>query len=127
LQLSGATAPPAGNQVCVNVFAFGSTCKTRLCTPQGVHSRMSNNVIKGEFLEDVTIYPNPNSGNFNVKVIDFKKGATATLYDSTGKKIKDFDLNKGENRIQDEGLAHGNYYIAITVDAKTDVEQLIIK
>lgn len=127
LSLGGATAPPAGNQVCVNVYPLGSTCKTRLCTTQGTHSRMANTVIKGETIEGVSIYPNPNSGNFNIKVIDFKQEATATLYDYSGKKIKDFSLIKGENKIENDGLSHGNYFVVITVDEKTDVKQIIIK
>lgn len=128
LQLTGAP-PPAGNQICVNVFPLGATCITRLCTAQGTHSRMGNpnTVIKGEIIEGITIFPNPNSGNFNIKIVDFKKEATATLYDSNGKKIKEFNLTKGENKIENEELSKGNYYVAVTVDDKTDVKQIIIK
>ncbi len=127
LALSGASAPPAGNQVCVNVFPLGSTCKTRLCTAQGTHSKMASTVIKGESIEGISIYPNPNSGNFNIKVIDFKQEATASLYDYSGKKIKDFNLTKGENQIKNDELAQGNYFVVLSIDGKTDVKQIIIK
>lgn len=127
LALSGVTDPPAGAQVCVEVFPLGSNCKTRVCVAQGVHSRTANSVIKGESIEGLTIYPNPNSGTFNIKIVEFKKEATATLYDYSGKKIKDFNLTKGENRIENDGLAKGNYFMVVTVDEKSNVEQLIIK
>ena len=127
LSLSGATAPPAGNQVCVTVYPLGSTCKTRLCTSQGTHSKMASTVVKGETIDGVSIYPNPNTGNFNIKIADFKKEATATLYDFSGKKIKDFALTKGENKIENEGLVKGTYIVVISVDEKTDVKQIIIK
>jgi hypothetical protein len=127
LSLGGATAPPAGNKVCVTVYPLGSTCKTRLCTSQGTHSRMANTVIKGEAIDGVSIYPNPNSGNFNIKIADFKQEATASLYDFNGKKIKDFTLTKGENKIENDGLAIGTYIVVVSVDEKTDVKQIIIK
>jgi hypothetical protein len=47
LSLSGVTAPPAGNQVCVTVYPLGSTCKTRLCTAQGTHSNVASSVNAG--------------------------------------------------------------------------------
>lgn len=127
LSLSGSTAPPAGNQVCVTVYPLGSTCKTRLCTAQGTHSRTAGTVIKGEFIEGVTIYPNPNSGNFNISVADFKDTATATLYDYNGKKIKDFTLAIGENKIENDGLAQGTYIVVLTIDDQTDVKKILIK
>jgi Secretion system C-terminal sorting domain len=127
LALSGASAPPAGNQVCVTVYPLGSTCKTRLCTAQGSHSRMANTVIKGESIDGFSIYPNPNSGTFNINIADYKQAATATLYDYTGKKIKDFTLTKGENKVENSGLAKGTYIVVVTIDEKTDVKQIIIK
>lgn len=127
LSLSGTVQPPAGAQVCVEVFPLGSTCKTRVCVAQGIHSRTANTIIKGESIDGVSIYPNPNSGTFTINIVDFKKEAIATLYDYSGKKIKDFNLTKGENKIENKGLLQGNYFIAITIDEKTDVKQIIIK
>jgi hypothetical protein len=58
---------------------------------------------------------------------DFKQEATASLYDFNGKKIKDFTLTKGENKIENDGLAIGTYIVVVSVDEKTDVKQIIIK
>ncbi len=127
LALNGTPPPPAGNQICVTVYNQGSTCKTRVCTPQGVFSRPLNTNESVESIEGVSIFPNPNSGNFNITIADFKKEATATLYDFNGKKIQDFTLTKGVNKIENESLAKGTYILFISVDDKTDAKQIIIK
>ncbi len=127
LTLNGTPPPPAGNQVCVTVYSLGSICKTRICSNQGTFSRPLNTNESVESLEGVSIFPNPNSGNFNIKIADFKKEATATLYDFNGKKIQDFNLTKGVNNIENESLAKGTYILFISVDDKTDAKQIIIK
>jgi hypothetical protein len=127
LTLNGTTPPPAGNQVCVTVYSLGSTCKTRICTNQGTFSRPLNTNESVESIEGVSIFPNPNSGNFNIKIADFKKEATATLYDFNGKKIQDYTLTKGVNNIENESLAKGTYILFISVDDKTEAKQIVIK
>ncbi len=128
LILNNPTPPPAGNQVCVTVFSsLNSTCRTRLCTTQGLYSRPLNTNESVESIEGVSIFPNPNSGNFNIKIADFKKEATATLYDFNGKKIQDFTLTKGVNNIENESLAKGTYILFISVDDKTEAKQIVIK
>jgi hypothetical protein len=114
--------------VCVTVYSLGSTCKTRICINQeGTYSRPLNTNESVESIEGVSIFPNPNSGNFNIKIADFKKEATATLYDSNGKKIQDFTLTKGVNIIENESLAKGTYILFISVDDKTEAKQIVIK
>jgi hypothetical protein len=127
LTLNGTPPPPAGNQVCVTVYSLGSTCKTRICINQGTYSRPLNTNESVESIEGVSIFPNPNSGNFNIKIADFKKEATATLYDFNGKKIQDFTLTKGVNNIENESLAKGTYILFISVDDKTEAKQIVIK
>ena len=127
LALSGASAPPAGNTVCVTVYPLGSTCKTRLCLAQGTHSRMANTVMKGETIDGITIYPNPNNGIFTIKLDKVRLLATATLNDATGREIATYILKKGDNKIEKEGLPSGVYAIVLEVDGKTETRQLIIK
>jgi hypothetical protein len=129
LTLSGATPPPPGNQVCVTVYPLGSTCKTRLCTAQGTHSKRANPGINGEtmVMEGVAIYPNPNSGDFRIRIADFEKGATATLYDLNGKRIKDITLSRGVNKMETRGLAKGTYLVVVKVDGRIDVTQVMME
>jgi hypothetical protein len=127
LTLSGATPPAAGNQVCVTVYPLGSTCQTRVCTAQGAFSKMANPETPPKTIAGVMIYPNPNSGDFKISIADFEKGATATLYDLTGKRIKDITLSRGVNKMENKGLAKGTYLVVVSVDGKTDVRQVILE
>lgn len=130
LTLSGTNAPPANSQICVEVFPFGSPCKTRVCAAQGQYSVMATTNAKNIVsVKDIgnAIYPNPNTGTFNIKIGDFKKSATATLYDISGRKIKDFKLVKGINKIENEKLSLGNYLVVLYIDGKKEVKKIVIK
>lgn len=128
LTLSGTNTPPAGSQICVTVFPLGS-CKTRVCAAQGQYSVMATNDKNIVSVKDIgnAIYPNPNTGTFNIKIGDFKKSATATLYDISGRKIKDFKLVKGINKIENEKLSLGNYLVVLYIDGKKEVKKIVIK
>jgi len=124
LTLCGTTAP---STVCVDVILSG--CTTRVCSSTvGTHGmRLSNNATSEETIEGVTIYPNPNNGNFTIKVANFKKSATAVLTDISGKRIGTYTLKKGENKIQRDGLAKGTYIVLLSIDGKTESQKIIIK
>lgn len=128
LVLSGPTAPPAPSQVCVDVFSLGSTCKTRVCVAQGTHSMIANpgQGTKTESIKGLTIYPNPNTGNFTVNVDDMATSGSAVLYNVSGNEIGTYKLQKGENKIKNDNLAKGTYFILLTIDDKTDTRQIII-
>ncbi len=78
-------------------------------------------------IRGVTIYPNPNNGNFSIKLENFTESATASLVDITGKVFGTYTLKKGDNKIENAGLASGNYFIQLTVDGKTETRKIIIK
>ncbi len=129
LILNNPVAPASGNTVCVNVYPSGSTCKTRLITAQGSRTRtLSANA--GQVLvkpDSPTIYPNPNTGNFIIKIGGFKKSASGYLVDMSGKKIKDFSLVKGENKIDNKSLSSGSYLVVLTIDGLKETKKVIIK
>ena len=85
------------------------------------------NLLNSEFIKGVTISPNPNSGIFFINVESFKTTASATLYDIEGKELNSYTLQKGENKIQKEGLATGTYLVKLNVDGQSETKQLIIK
>jgi hypothetical protein len=78
-------------------------------------------------IEEITVYPNPTTGLFTIKLDKVRLLATATLNDATGKEIATYILKKGENKIEKEGLPSGTYSIVFEVDGKTETRQLIIK
>ena len=123
ITLCGTTAPTS---VCVDVTVGG--CTTRVCSASigthGLRPTISNN--SDTILDNVKIYPNPNKGNFVIKVTDFNSTATATIVDIAGKEIATYNLKKGENKIQNEGLAQGTFIVMLSIDGKTESRQIII-
>ena len=129
LTLNGAllsTTQQANRQVCVNVFSSSSTCKTRVCIGSGTHARQANAVVKIDTTELVAVYPNPSRGAFTIKIVDVKTAADAVMYTSDGKKVREFKLSQGENKIERNSLVTGNYYIIIDLEGKNVMKQILI-
>lgn len=122
LTLCGNTAPTS---VCVNVTSGG--CTTRTCAPTvGTHGAKSSSPIENPF-DKVKISPNPNNGNFSIRIENFNTSASAVLADLTGKEITSYSLQKGENKITNEGLSSGTYLIVIEIDGKQESRKIVIK
>lgn len=108
-------------------------CITRVAaTSFGLHGSRSANtsgtpVALGEYIEGVTIYPNPNNGIFFVKVDNFKTSAKAILTDNLGKEIATYILKKGDNKISNENIAKGTYTVVLQIDGKQEARQVIIR
>ncbi len=120
----GGNGGPAITSVCANVTGVGLVCATSL----GTHTlRQSDTTIPKEIIENVVVTPNPNNGNFNIKVTDFNEKATATLVDFNGNEIQTYTLQKGDNAIVNDGLKKGNYFIVLIIDGEQDAKQIIVK
>jgi Secretion system C-terminal sorting domain len=105
-------------------------CVKILTAPlRGSHSSRQTATSGGtkNIIEGITVYPNPTTGLFTIKLDKVRLLATATLNDATGKEIATYILKKGENKIEKEGLPSGIYSIILEVDGKTETRQLIIK
>ena len=104
---------------------------TRLISPAGAtHSaRQANSDINAGAtkINGVSVYPNPNDGNFVIEVDNFKTSAMASISDITGKQLGFYLLKKGENKIENEILVKGVYDVLIMVDDKTETKKIIIK
>ena len=127
ITLCGTSSP---SSVCVDVTVGGCTsrvCFTGIIGAHGLRQAASVTIKSDTVFDTVKIYPNPNTGNFIIKVADFKAEATATLADISGKTIETFTLNKGVNKILKEGLAQGTFLVILTIDGKTESRQIIIK
>lgn len=61
-------------------------------------------------MENYTIFPNPNSGSFNLYI---NNQAELLIYDITGKLIVGCNLNSGMNNIEIPNLSHGLYNLII--------------
>lgn len=121
LQLCGPTSP---GTICAD-FVIPGGCITRSCTtPVGTHGTRTTN---SGTLDGVTIYPNPNTGEFYIKIKGSATSGSANIYDMAGKEVGTFILKGGENKIQTENLSKGTYMVSLTIDGKSEVRQIIIK
>lgn len=126
LTISGTGGAPI-TQVCANLTGGIQVCATSfgLLTQKQASTTPNENGL--EIIKNITISPNPNSGNFTIKVTNFNTTATAVLKDFNGTKIETFKLQKGDNKIDKEGLKKGTYFITLIVDGITETRQVVIK
>lgn len=67
-------------------------------------------------LETVSMYPNPASSEFKVKID--AAGVTMEIYNSLGLKIATYELQAGENKLDISSLENGTYYTKLSDDKK---------
>ena len=124
--ISGTTGVPI-TSVCANLPGGITVCAATLGS---LTQRLANSSTIGttkEIIEGVSIYPNPNNGVFFVKVEDIKETATAILNDFSGKEIASYMLKKGNNKLGNEELPEGTYFIVLTIDGKQETRQIVVK
>jgi hypothetical protein len=123
LSLAGTTAPTS-----VGIYVNDNGCFKRVYSPSvGTKSASRQSDPNTSLVKGIIISPNPNDGNFTITALNFKKSATAILYDMNGRVIATAVLNKGENKIEKAGLAKGTYILSLLVDGKTEARKIIIK
>ena len=72
-----------------------------------------NDAIYSQF---ITIYPNPNSGSFNIKLKDQDKEVSIEIYDLFGRKIKDVDVPPSESSFPvDMNVPNGIYLVKVKI------------
>src|SRR6185312_14564285 len=75
----------------------------------------------------VTIYPNPNNGNFTIKVADALKQVSADVYNSIGELVLHNNINTGEKEIQLTGLSEGIYFVNIFAEGiKFSTQRIVV-
>ena len=100
---------------------------------------MSRGVVGGGFLasytqpalttsqfnlnKNISVYPNPSLGTFNIEIDENLIGAKATIYNLLGQKVKDFSLNATNTT---HNLNHGNYLVEIEKDGNITTKKLIV-
>ncbi len=76
-----------------------------------------------ELNNNISIYPNPSSGNFNIAINENLIGAKVAVYNLLGQKVTDFKL---EVLNTNQNLDAGMYLLEITKDATSVTKKLII-
>lgn len=122
---------PAPTSVCAVVDVNG-TNQTICATTLGTHSvskssGSTEDLFENEIAEEVKIFPNPNNGEFVIRVSSLKNNGTATILDSSGKKIKSQMLKQGDNNILIQKIPQGNYIVVLEIDGKSEARKIVIK
>jgi hypothetical protein len=127
LSISGTGGAPI-TQVCANITGFPAVCATTFGTstlrPAATSSALTD--AQKEMWNNVVISPNPNSGIFNIKVLNIKESATASLIDSSGNEIQTYPLRKGDNKIERHGLRSGTYFVVLRIDGTQQTRQIVV-
>jgi Secretion system C-terminal sorting domain len=72
---------------------------------------------------DISIYPNPTTGNFNIAIDENLIGAEVTVYNVLGQKVKNFSL---ENVSTNQNLEAGMYILEIEKEGNKTSKKLIV-
>lgn len=126
LSLFGTNTPPT--TVCVEVTRADG-CITKLCRPGGTYSEFILGNENEATINDknISVYPNPNSGEFSISIEKVKQQAAVTIIDLKGGVISENQpLKQGANRITNKQLTTGSYVLLITVDGKTHAQKIEI-
>lgn len=72
----------------------------------------------------VKVYPNPTNGMLHIVLLAYT-AATIVLYNSTGTKVKTFELSSSSNRVDVSAFSKGLYYYQIIHDGKIYIKNKI--
>jgi hypothetical protein len=75
---------------------------------------------------DFTIYPNPNDGNFMIKISGEEQPYMVEIFNHLGGLLGYVNCNEGLVNINRTDLNTGIYYVKITMDEKTAVKKILV-
>jgi len=85
-------------------------------------------IDKNDLSNSISIYPNPNNGNFKVEIIDVSlKNILLEIRDISGRIIHKQTINKQLNDINVSNLAKGIYTVTLKSEGKQTVKRIVIK
>lgn len=103
------------------------------CTTTLYGNRMAQNAdneaefgTKDAMANEVTLSPNPNGGDFAIRVKTVQQSSEMVMFDAFGQKVFQAVLNEGNNKFNQSRLASGMYFIHIVVDGKVTVKRMEI-
>ena len=107
--------------VVINGQTYNTSSSTLATETHGLWHANSNASLGG-----IIIFPNPNDGSFSIRVEVFKESASATITDFKGSELSKYSLRNGENKIQNDQLVQGSYFVILSVDGKQETRQIIV-
>lgn len=92
------------------------------------YSNTQHLIFKGEGQMNISIYPNPNNGNFSIEAYGLKgENTIVSIQDMLGKNISSHSINEGRTDFTNTHLASGTYIIRVQNGNTTHIEKLIVR
>ena len=95
----------------------------------GSNSFLKELAIESQEIRDVnfTVFPNPNDGNFMVKITGELQPYTMEIFNNLGKLLGVINGNNEVVNITRSDLGKGIYYIKLTMNGKASVKKIIVR
>ena len=86
-------------------------------------------IAQNEHKNQLAIFPNPNNGDFNLSIpyTGLSQVSEIEVFNFSGKLIRQFTADHGQQDIQLSGLAKGSYIIRWTQGSETAVQRVIVQ
>lgn len=113
-------------QDCSTSMPFGSTMAVSLATPL-TQPRMFQLSVAEYNLRKITLFPNPNSGNFSLQLPSEGQQAQLKVTDLAGKEIYSVANYFSGDSIQLKDLSKGLYLVKVVSNQTTEILKFIVK
>ncbi|MBO7133362.1 MAG: T9SS type A sorting domain-containing protein [Bacteroidales bacterium] len=85
------------------------------------------NSIEDEAFANLSIYPNPNNGQFTVSSDDFEGNVTFQIYSVSGSMMDEKTINGEKNVSFDKSLPAGTYFMRIIAGDKVATRKIVVE
>jgi len=76
---------------------------------------------------DFTIFPNPNDGNFTIKIAGYKESYTLQIFNAMGLNVGEINCKEEIVHISKSELSAGLYYVKMTSKEKILVKKVVVQ
>lgn len=81
--------------------------------------------VEGSF--NLSIYPNPTTGNANISLSGIEGNVTITVVDINGREVERFNATAPSTVLRAQHLAQGTYFVRVLGDGINSVRKLIVR
>jgi hypothetical protein len=75
---------------------------------------------------DFTIFPNPNDGNFTIKIAGLKESYTLQIFNAMGLNVGEINCNEETVHVNKSDIPAGLYYVKMTIKDKIIVKKVMV-
>jgi hypothetical protein len=128
-ELNEGTGQLVTNKVNGNTGNLGSSTNSDVNDPTWGAATCGNivSVEEENFNTKVTVFPNPNSGQFQISIENNTKDALIEVYDVVGNIIKRRIINGNQTTLDVSNQAKGVYFVKVKQNDTVIVEKVIVK